>query len=152
MPSWTSLGHAMRRRIGAPSSHLEATGASMKTNSPTPEDVIASAAHAKSPRRYMGMDANNFTNVSAQPGNTMSHPRKNTQAADPTAGGKANRKNVLSGGAVASERMGAAYKISAKFPAVHSIEASATMGNAKTIPSVMGRQAPDFNGGMSESY
>jgi hypothetical protein len=48
--------------------------------------------------------------------------------------------------------MGAAYKISAKFPEVHSIEASATMRNAKTIPSVMGRQAPDFNGGMSESY
>ena len=152
MPSWTSLGHAMRRRMGAPSSHIEATGASMKSSSLTPEQVIASAAHAKSPRRYMGMEANNFENVSAQPGNTMSHPRKNTQAADPVIKDKANRTNKLAGSAAASERMGARYEIGAKFPAVHSIEASATMRNAKTIPSVMGRQAPDFNAAMGESY
>ena len=142
----------MRRRMGAPSSHLEATGASMKSHIPTPEDVISSAEHKNSPRRYMGMKANKFENVSAEPGNTMSRPRKNTQAADPTAGGKANRKNKLAGSAAQSERMGARYEIGAKFPAVHSIEASATMRNAKTIPSVMGRQAPDFNAAMGESY
>jgi hypothetical protein len=152
MPSWTSLGHGMRRRMGAPSSHLEATGASMKSNSPTPEDVIASAAHSKSPRRYMGMDANKFTNASAQAGNTIRMPRKNTQAADPVMKNKANRTNKLAGSAAQSERMGARYEIGATFPAVHSIEASATMRNAKTIPSVMGRQAPDFNAAMGESY
>ena len=56
MALWTSMGHAMRRRMGAPSSHHEAAGKSMARNIMTPEEVIASAQHANSARRYVGMD------------------------------------------------------------------------------------------------
>ena len=79
-------------------------------------------------------------------------PKKNTQAGDPTIANKANRKNVSAGNAAQSERMGARYSIGAKFPAVYSAEASATMGNAKIVPSVSGRQSPDFNYGAKSGY
>jgi hypothetical protein len=75
-------------------------------------------------------------------------PKKNTQAGDPTIMNKANRKNVPAGNAAQSERMGARYVVGAKFPAVHSIEASATLSNAKVVPSVRGRQSADFTYGM----
>ena len=54
MATWTSMGHAMRRRMGAPSNHLESAGKGMSSNNMTPEDVIASAEHANSARRYVG--------------------------------------------------------------------------------------------------
>ena len=151
MASWTSLGHAMRRRMGAPSSHLEAAGKSMARNNMTPEEVIASAEHANSPRKYVGQTAG-VANVSGAPMRGTLIGKKNTQAGDPTAGGKANRKNVLVNNAAASERMGARYVVGANFPAVHSIEASATMQNAKIVPSVSGKNSPNFNAGMTDNY
>lgn len=151
MASWTSLGHAMRRRMGAPSSHLEAAGKSMARNNMTPEEVIASAEHANSPRKYVGQTAG-VANVSGAPMRGTLIGKKNTQAGDPTAGGKANRKNVLVNNAAASERMGARYVVGANFPAVHSIEASATMQNAKIVPSVAGKNSPNFNAGMTDNY
>ena len=149
MALWTSMGHAMRRRMGAPSSHIEAAGKSMSNSVPTTEEILASAAHSKSPRRYVGMDAAKFTNASGTPekGNLM--PKKNTQASDPTAGGKANRANVSAGNAAQSERMGARYNIGVKFPTGHEPAAAATMANAKIVPSVAGRQAPNFGDGMN---
>ena len=151
MATWTSLGHAMRRRMGAPSNHLESAGKGMSRNNMTPEEVIASAEHANSPRKYVGQ-MTNVANVSGAPLKGTLIGKKNTQAGDPTAGGKANKKNVLVNNAAASERMGARYVIGAKFPAVHSVEASSTMMNAKTIPSVAGRQNPNFQNGMGSSY
>jgi hypothetical protein len=151
MATWSDMGHAMRRRMGIPSSHSESAGTMKNRNIDTPEEVLASAAHSASPRRYVGMDYSGVTNVSAKPLKGKLMPKKNTQAGDPTIANKANRKNVPAGNAAQSERMGARYTIGAKFPAVHSAEASATLANAKTIPSVTGRQAPDFNYGMSDS-
>jgi len=151
MASWTSLGHAMRRRMGAPSSHLEAAGKGMARNIMTPEEVIASAEHANSARRYVGQVAG-VADMSAAPMRGTLMPKKNTQAADPTAGGKANRQNVLVNNAAASERMGARYSVGAKLPSVHSIEASSTMMNAKIVPSVAGKQAPNFTYGSESSY
>jgi hypothetical protein len=153
MANWTDMGHAMRRRMGAPSNHHEATGASMSTrNNLTPEEIIASVEHASSPRRYMGMAASaaNVTATSPLKGKLM--PKKNTQAADPTITNKANRKNVSAGNAAQSERMGARYSVGVKFPKGTNIEASSTMGNARMVPSVSGRQAPNFDAGMSGPY
>lgn len=148
MALWTSMGHAMRRRMGAPSSHLEAAGKSMNKSIPTTEEILASAAHSKSPRRYMGMDAaKSMEAVSPEKGKLM--PKKNTQASDPTAGGKANRSNVSAGNAAQSERMGARYNVNVKFPAGVEPAAAATMANAKVVPSVAGRQAPNFGDGMN---
>jgi len=151
MASWTSMGHAMRRRMGAPSSHLEAAGKSMSRNSMTPEEVIASAEHANSPRKYVGQ-MSGVANTSGAPLKGTLIGKKNKQAGDPTIADKANRSNKLVNNAAASERMGARYEIGATFPAVHQSEVGPTMANARTIPSVMGRQAPDFNAGMSETY
>jgi hypothetical protein len=131
--------------MGAPSNHHEAAGKSM--NNPTPEQVIASGARA-----YMGQDANNFNNVSGTPSVGKLMPKKNTQAGDPTAGGKANKKNILVGDAASSERMGASYRITAKFPSVNPIEAGATMANAKIVPSVAGKNRPNFDYGMDTIY
>lgn len=152
MANWSSLGHAVRRRMGLSSSHLESAGTMKNRNIDTPEEVLASAAHSASPRRYVGMDYSGVTNVSAKPLKGKLMPKKNTQAADPIVNNKANRKNVSAGNAAQSERMGARYVVGAKFPAVHSAEAAATMANAKVVPSVTGRQSPDFNYGAKSGY
>lgn len=150
MALWSSMGHAMRRRMGAPSSHLEAAGKSMSKDIPTTEEILASAAHASSPRRYMGMDAAKLAPSAPSRGTAVA--KKNTQAGDPTSGGKANRSNVSAGNAAQSERMGARHRISVKFPAGHDPAASATMANGRVVSSVAGRQAPNFNDGNSSSY
>lgn len=146
MALWTSMGHAMRRRMGAPSSHTEAAGKSMSKSVPTTEEILASAAHSKSPRRYVGMDASSFEAVKPEKGTLVA--KKNKQASDPTAGGKANKKNVLAGNAAQSERMGARYNVSVKFPVGHEPAAAATMANARVVPSVAGRQNPNFGAGI----
>ena len=147
MALWTSMGHAMRRRMGAPSSHHEAAGKSMNKSVPTTEEILASAAHSKSPRRYMGMDAaKSVEAVGPEKGTLVA--KKNKQASDPTAGGKANKKNVSAGNAAQSERMGARYSVSVKFPVGHEPAAAATMANARVVPSVAGRQAPNFDSGI----
>lgn len=151
MATWTSLGHAMRRRMGAPSNHHEATGNSMSKNNMTPEEVLASAEHANSARRYVGQ-VSGVANMSGAPLKGKLMPKKNTQAGDPTIANKANRTNMLAGDAAQSERMGARYSIGVKFPKGTNIEASSTMANAKMVPSVTGRQAPNFDAGMSGPY
>jgi len=148
MASWTSLGHAMRRRMGAPSNHHEAAGNSMDRNHMTPEEVIASAEHANSARKYVGQTAQ-FTSPSAAPSKGTLIGKKNTQASDPTAGGKANKSNVPAGNAAASERMGARYRTKVNFAPTIAPEAGPTMQSAKMVPSVSGRQAPNFNDGMN---
>lgn len=144
MASWTSLGHAMRRRMGAPSSHLEAAGKSMGRTTPTSDEVISSAAHAKSPRKSVGTA---FDNVSGSPEKGTLVAKKNTQASDPTAGGKANKKNVLVNNAAASERMGAMFSVGVKMPAGTEPAAGPTMRNARTVPAAGG-----FQDGIQSSY
>ena len=151
MASWTSMGHAMRRRMGAPSNHHEEAGKSMARNHMTPEEVISSAEQKNSARRYVGQSVG-FSSPSAAPAKGTLMPKKNTQAADPTAGGKANRTNMLAGDAVASERMGARYSIGAKLGGVHSIEAAATMMNARIVPSGSGKKTPNFDAGIDSTY
>lgn len=144
MALWTSMGHAMRRRMGAPSSHHEAAGKSMARNIMTPEEVIASAQHANSARRYVGMDMAKTVEAVAPEKGTLK-PKGNKQASDPTIANKANKKNVL---ATPSERSSARFRVSASYGTV-APEAAPTMANAKVIRSVAGRQAPNFGDGMN---
>ena len=138
MANWTDMGHAMRRRMGAPSNHLESAGTKMKKDM-SPDQYTPSGANAT------------FTNVSGTPSVGKLMPKKNTQAAEPMYGTKANRKNVLVANAEASERKGAAYRITTTMPCIDPCSGS-TMTNARTIPSVSGRQNPNFQGGMGDSY
>jgi hypothetical protein len=93
-----------------------------------------------------------LANISGAPLKGTLIGKKNTQAGDPTITNKANKKNVLVNKHAASERMGARYAVGEKFPAVHQSEVGPTMANARIVPSVMGRQAPDFNSGMIQAY
>jgi hypothetical protein len=134
----------MRRRMGAPSNHHESAGKSMSKNHMTPEEVLSSAEHANSARRYMGMDASKFNNVSGTPEVGTLVPKKSTQAADGTIANKANRSNV--------ERSGASFRVTAKMPPMMSPEAGPTMASAKIVPSTSGRQAPNFFNGVDSTY
>ena len=99
----------------------------------------------------MGMDAvTSAAPVMPERGTAVA--KKNTQSADPTAGGKSNKKNILVNNSAASERMGARYRTSVNFPAGTEPAAGPTMANARVVSSIMGKQAPNFNDGMGSSY
>lgn len=141
MASWASLGHGMRRRTGAPSNHLESAGNSMARNHATHEEAYEAAAAAGSPRIAMGDAAYAAAPTPALQGTLV--PKKNTQAGDPTAGGKANRVNI--------ERIGAQYRITVPYTPTIDPSAGPTMANARIIPSVAGRANPNFQGGIQAS-
>jgi hypothetical protein len=134
--------------MGAPSNHHEAAGKSMARNHMTPEEVITSAEHKNSARKYVGQSVG-FSSPSATPSTGTLVGKKNTQASDPTAGGKANKSNVSTGNAAASERMGARYRTKVNFAPTIDPAAGPTMANAKTVPSIAGRQSPNFDNGMN---
>ena len=114
----------------------------MPRNHLTPEEVISSAEHKQSARRYVGLD-NSFSNPSANPTQGTRVARKNTQSADPTIADKVNRGRT--------GRLGAKYQITASFPKGTEPAAGPTMQSARTIPSVLGRQSPNFNRAIQES-
>jgi hypothetical protein len=122
----------MRRRIGAPSNHLESAGKSMARSHKTSDEAYSDASAAGSVRIPIGA-AKTYTGTAG-----TQVPKKNTQAADPTAGGKANRKNI--------EKVGATYRVQPKSTFVQLDPAAGpTMASARTIPSVQGRVAPNFD-------
>ena len=134
-----SIGHGMRRRSGTPSNSLEAAGKSMARSHKTADEAYGDAAAAGSVRIPMGASA-----APALQGTLV--PKKNVQAADPTnPGSKANRQNI--------EVLGASYRI--QVPAMYQqIDPAAgpTMANAKIVPSVAGRNTPNFQSGEQASY
>jgi hypothetical protein len=73
-------------------------------------------------------------------------PKKSTQAADPTAGGKANHANVLY-----TERLGSSFRVKAVMGKQIDPAAGATMANARIVPSVQGRANPNFDAGIQAS-
>jgi hypothetical protein len=134
MANWSSIGHGMRRRMGAPSNHLEAAGTSMARNHPTSDEALAQSGN--SARVPMGA-------APALQGTLM--PKHNTQAGDPTnPGSKANRVNI--------ERIGATYRVTANMGATIDPAAGATMASARVIPSIQGRENPNFESGIQSTY
>jgi hypothetical protein len=139
----------MRRRMGAPSNHLESAGKSMARNIPTSDENYAALAANGSPRIPMGMSAYEVTAAPALQGTLM--PKKNVQAGDPTnPGSKGPRRTpVLDAG---GEKLGAAYVVKANYAPTVDPAAGATMANARIIPSVQGRVNPNFQGGEQTAY
>ena len=142
MAKWTSLGHAMRRRMGAPSNHLESAGSPMKSRTnPTSDEAAYALAANGSPRIPMGMSAYYVDPAPVLEGSLI--PKKNVQAGDPVnPGSKANHANVLY-----NERLGASYVVKAMYAPTIDPAAGATMANARIVPSVQGR---NFGGGMQD--
>ena len=158
MAKWVDMGHAMRRRIGAPSNHLESAGPTAGRVHETSEEQYETAKAQNSPRTSIGeepMGSDNIENSMSPKQDADKYegkaagkavPRKNTQYQDPTAGGKANRSNVLY-----NERLGAQYRVTVPFTPTVDPVAGPTMANARVVPSVQGRQNPNFQGGISDS-
>lgn len=162
MAKWTDMGHAMRRRVGAPSNHLESAGPTSGRMHDTADEQYEDAKQKNSPRASVGdepagsdeyiensmspsQDADDHTGKAA-PSMKGMMPKKNTQSQDPTIMNKANRKNVPY-----NERVGASYRVSVPYTPTVDPTAGPTMANARTVPSVQGRQNPNFQGGMSDS-
>lgn len=132
MSDYRKMGHAMRRRAGAASNHMD--GAGKKTSVDVP-DLIEQHITAESAKLSVG----------AVRGTLI--PKKNTQAADPAGmGPKARRTPVLNAG---GERLGAAYRVTSRY-SVSSPEAGATMANGRIVPSTMGSRQ-NFSSGSADS-
>lgn len=149
-----SVGHGVRRRAGnTPSSYTEAAGKSMSRSHPTSDEAMSAAAAAGSPRASMSMnagavsaDATMSSVDELNPGQLQGAlmPKKNVQAGDPTGmGTKVNRTNVPYG-----EKLGASYRVSVPFTPTIDPAAGPTMQSARIVPSIQGRENPNFESGI----
>ena len=135
----------MRRRMGAPSSYTQTVGNNMSRMHKTSDEHYADHAAAGSAKIPMGMDVYQVDPVAPEVGTLV--PKKNVQAGDPVnPGSKGSRRTpVLNTG---GERLGAAYAPKAKFMMNVDPAAGLTLRNARIIPSVAGRQTPNFSSGI----
>lgn len=153
MGKWVDMGHAMRRRMGAPTNHLESAGPTNGRDHDTAEEQYEMAKSNNSSRVSLGegpIDTAHEVMSPEQnaPAKGTLVPKKSTQSQDPTGyGAGPARTNVLY-----NERLGASYRVSVPMTATVDPVAGPTMANARTIPSVQGRQNPDFMGAASEQY
>lgn len=138
-----SVGHGIRRRgTSTQSSYTEAAGKSMARKHATTDEAMSQAAGMGSPRATMGMDA---YSVSAAPALTGTpFPKKNVQAGDPTGmGTKVNRVNLPY-----NEKLGASYRVSVPYTPTIDPAAGPTMQSARVVPSIAGRENPNFESGI----
>jgi len=148
MADWAKVGHGMRRRAGLPSSSYETAGASMSRSHYTADEVYELAHQHGSSRipmgddAYMGAGQNDEFSPEQFSGTLV--PKQNVQSMDPSAQPLAPRQNI--------ERIGATYRIEAGIPGTMDPTLGPTQAGGRIIPSVMGRQAPNFYGGEQDSY
>lgn len=153
MGKWTDMGHAMRRRMGAPSNHLESAGPTSGRDHDTHEEQYEMAKSQNSPRVALGdgpIDTPHEVMSPKQnaPAKGTMMPKKNVQSQDPTGyGAGPARSNVLY-----NERLGASYRVSVPYTPTVDPVAGPTMASARVIPSVQGRQNPDFMGAVTDQY
>jgi len=138
-----SVGHGQRRRAGnTKSSYTEAAGKSMARKHATTDEAMSQAAGMGSPRATMGMDAYNVSAAPALVGTQM--PKKNLQAGDPTGmGTKVNHVNIPY-----NEKLGASYRVTVPFTPTIDPAAGPTMQSARVVPSIAGRENPNFESGI----
>jgi hypothetical protein len=91
---------------------------------------------------YMGAGQNDEFSPEQFSGTLV--PKQNVQSMDPSAQPLAPRQNI--------ERIGATYRIEAGIPGTMDPTLGPTQAGGRIIPSVMGRQAPNFYGGEQDSY
>jgi len=148
MADWASLGHGMRRRSGLPSNHHEETGEDMGRQHYTADEVAEMAHNAGSARVPMGDEAFTGAGQNDEFGDQFHGtlvPKQNVQAGDPTnPGSKQNRVNI--------ERIGATYRVEASTTHFMDPTLGPTQQGGRIVPSVAGRQAPNFAGGEQDSY
>ena len=142
-----SQGHAARRRSGAPANAYGDLGAVNGAAGRTHHDAYDEAVLANSPRIAMGGSAYAASAPSAMPSpNTLPRPKAKGPAGDLSAAPGGKRTPIL------AEKLGARYAIAVKTPAPFDQAAGPTMASARAVPSIKGRQAPNFQSGNEGSY
>ena len=151
MSDWRYSGQAVRRRAGAPASHIASLGEGARTSLPTPEEALAGMARVGSPRIPMGTSTiMDFANANAVPPlkGDLVPKTGNVKTQDPyVIPGLSIKENVPWG----SERSGASYRIKAYTPPCIDPAACATQANGRIVSSVLGRQGA-WGDGMTGSY
>jgi len=152
MANWRSSGSAVRRREGAPSSHMDSMGVGARTSLTTPEEALAGMARIGSPRIPMGTSTiTDFANANVVPplkGTLIPKTGNAKGGTDPyVIPGMQVRENVMWG----SERSGASYRVKAFAPPCIDPSCSATQANGRIIPSRMPRSA-SWDDGMAGAY
>lgn len=147
MANWRSAGHAIRRREGGHSSHLDSAGIGGRVNLPTPEEALAGMARVGSPRIPMGNSAiTAFASAPAVPplrGTLV--PKGNSKSVDPVLGPTNRRGNV------SQEMLGASHTVLFTTPPMIDPAAGATQANGRVIRSAMDR-GDSFVDAMSGAY
>lgn len=151
MANWRSAGSAVRRREGAPASHMDSMGVGARVSLPTPEEALAGMARVGSPRVPMGTSAiTDFANANAVPPlrGELVEKKGNAKGVDPyPVPGLTVRENVPAG----SERSGASYRINAVVPPTIDPAATATQANGRIVPSSISREDA-WGDGMMGAY
>lgn len=151
MANWRSSGSAVRRREGAPSSHIDSLGVGARVSLPTPEEALAGMARVGSPRIPMGTSTiTDFANANAVPPikGTLVPKTGNIKTQDPyLVPGLKVKENVAWG----SERSGASYRVKAYTPPCIDPAACATQANGRIVPSAMNRSA-SWDDGSAGAY
>ena len=143
---WRMQGSAQRRRMSAPSNHYGAAMAIPRSNDPSMDEALAGMARVGNPRMPMGMSAYTLSApVPPERGTLM--PKGHSKSVDPT---------VMNAGPGTRtfgpyDRNGAHYGVSVMCCALVDPAAGATQANAKIVPSVAMRSAPNFYMGMQAS-
>lgn len=152
MGKWTDMGHAMRRRTGAPSNHLESAGPTSNRDHQTHEEQYDMAKSQNSPRIALGdgpidtpHEVMSPEQNAPQKGTLVS--KKNVQSADPAYVGTLTGRNNVS-----QERLGASYRVSVPYTPTTDPTLGPTQAQGKVIPSVQGRQNPNFMGAVTDQY
>lgn len=148
MTDWRFQSQGMRRRYGAPNSHME--GAAVSKNSTYGGDPMADAlagmAQVGNPRVPMGTAAVALAqNLSADPGKGMLRPRySGIQPGDPALTPGGHRAPII------QEALGARYGVNVSTPAFDaSGMAQYTQASGRVIPSRVMRTSDNF---ASEAY
>jgi hypothetical protein len=141
------IGHAMRRRQGIPPNYFEAAGKNMNRQHATHDEGFQMAAMQDSARVPMGTSAFNMQG-DEQSGDQFAGiltPRAGAQAGDPAQQPLGIRQPTM-------ERMGASYNVKSLYAPPMDPTAGPTMANARIVPSVRGRNTPNFEMGEQSAY
>lgn len=148
MANWRSAGHALRRRMGAKSSHMDSIGIGGRVNLPTPEEALAGMARVGSPRVPMGNSAiTDFANAKGVPPlrGTEIPKKGNAKGGAAWEGPTGHRNNIP------QERLGSSHVVTAVVPPLTDPAAGATQANGKIVPSALSRE-DSFIDGQSGAY
>jgi hypothetical protein len=127
----------------------------MANSSSDVDAALAGMAKVGAPRVPMGTDAIDSASFpsATDTGKATLVPKGNSKSVDPTAGGKANRSNILSPAVgKGPERNGARYSVSVNTVIPTAPEAGFTQASGRIISPTTNRSRKVFDDGMGTSY